>query len=168
MVTRQLEAVLQPMLHEDLDACWALDQRCFPPSEAYNQDMMSYLLLHEGRVCYKIVNEANQLIGFVIGLVQEDGTGHVVSLGVAPEVRHRGYGRWLMQRLESGFRLRNVNTLRLEVRTTNREAQRLYIKLGYIIVDRITQYYSDGGDAFLMVKSLVDLSPKDSPDYQDI
>jgi ribosomal-protein-alanine N-acetyltransferase len=101
------------------------------------------------------------MLGFVIGLVQEDGTGHVVSLAIAPEEQSRGYGRWLMERLESGFRLRSVITLRLEVRTTNKPAQHLYTKLGYLIVERLKQYYSDGGDAYLMIKSLLDLSSED-------
>ncbi len=161
MTTKQLETILQPMLIEDLEACLELDQRCFPPSEVYDSDMVRYLLLHQGGVCYKI-DRSDKMLGFVIGLVQEDGTGHVISLAIAPEVRSRGYGRWLMERLESSFRLRNVITLRLEVRTTNKQAQHLYTKLGYFIVERFTRYYSDGGDAYLMIKSLLDLSPEDT------
>lgn len=168
MTTKQLEAILQPMLIEDLEACWALDHRCFPPSEVYDQDMVRYLLQHQGRVCYKIVNSSENMLGFVIGLVEEDGTGHVVSLAIAPEAQSRGYGRWLMERLESGFRLRDVTTLRLEVRASNKHAIHLYTKLGYFIVERIKQYYSDGGDAYLMIKSLLDLSPDDFSNSEDI
>lgn len=168
MTTKQLEIILQPMLIEDLEACWELDQRCFPPSEAYDRDMLRYLLTHQGRVCYKIVNSCSEkMLGFGVGLVQEDGTGHVISLAIAPEVRSRGYGRWLMNRLENGFRLRNIITLRLEVRTTNKPAIHLYNKLGYLIVERVKQYYADGGDAYLMIKSLLDLSLEEPEKSQD-
>lgn len=161
MFTKQLEVVLQPMLIDDLEDCWTLDQSCFPPCEVYDRDMVRYLLSHDGRVCYKLADRLGKMIGFAIGLIQEDGTGHIVSIAVAPEARSKGYGRWMMQRLESGFRLRNIITLRLEVRTTNKTAQHLYTKLGFLIVERLKQYYADGGDAYLMIKSLIDLSPKD-------
>ncbi|MBL8194443.1 MAG: ribosomal protein S18-alanine N-acetyltransferase [Blastocatellia bacterium] len=161
MVSKQLEAVLQPMNYDDLEACWALDQRCFIAGEAFDQDMIAYLLLHENKVCYKLINVSEELIGFIIGVIKEEGTGHIITLAIAPEMRGRGYGRWLMERIESGFRLRNVTTLHLEVRTTNKQAQHLYTKLGYFIVERIKAYYSDGGDAFMMVKSILDLSPEE-------
>lgn len=164
MTTKTFEAILQPMLIEDLEACWELDQKCFPSCEAYDRDMVRYLLTHQGRICYKIVNSLEKMQGFVIGLVQEDGTGHIVCLAIAPEARKHGYGRWLMERLEKGFRLRDIITLRLEVRTTNKQAIHLYTKLGYFIVERLKQYYADGGDAYLMIKSLLDLSPEETTD----
>lgn len=161
MTIKTFEAILQPMLIEDLEACWELDQYCFPPCEVYDKDMLRYLLTHEGRLCYKIANSLEKMQGFAIGIIQEDGTGHIISLAIAPQARKHGYGRWLMERLEKGFRLRDITTLRLEVRTTNKEAIHLYTKLGYFIVERLKQYYADGADAFLMVKSLLDLSPEE-------
>jgi ribosomal protein S18 acetylase RimI-like enzyme len=47
-----------------------------------------------------------------------------------------------------------VITVRLEVRTRNFAAQRLYEHLGYVTVQRMAQYYSNGDDGYLMVKSL--------------
>ena len=43
----------------------------------------------------------------------------------------------------------------LEVRVGNVPAQRLYRSLGYNVVQRIANYYSNGEDCFLMIKSLV-------------
>jgi ribosomal-protein-alanine N-acetyltransferase len=167
MTSRKLEAILQPMSIEDLEACWVLDQLCFPPCEAYDRDMVRYLLTHQGRVSYKIINSLEKMLGFAIGLVEDDETGHIISIAISPEARSRGYGRWLMQRLEDGFRLRNVMSIHLEVRTTNKHAIHLYTKLSFFIVERLKQYYADGGDAYLMVKSLIDLSPEDTEDTED-
>jgi ribosomal protein S18 acetylase RimI-like enzyme len=44
--------------------------------------------------------------------------------------------------------------VRLEVRTLNVAAQKLYENLGYATVQRMNQYYSNGDDGYLMVKPL--------------
>src|SRR5690242_17999738 len=163
MVAQQLEAAVHRMTINDLNACWALDHRCFEDGEAYDRETFRYLLSSPYSVSYKITNARGVMLGFIVGLIERDGTGHVIAVGVAPEYRRFGYGRWLMQQVESGFRAQGVRTLRLEVRTTNRGAQRLYIQLGYIIVERMAHYYSNGDDGFLMVKAIGDVSPPEEP-----
>jgi ribosomal-protein-alanine N-acetyltransferase len=46
--------------------------------------------------------------------------------------------------------------VRLEVRTLNTPAQKLYESLGYTVTQRLPKYYSNGGDGLLMLKSLED------------
>ena len=94
------------------------------------------------------------MAGFVIGLVEPDRTGHVTTVGVAPEHRRRSLAKRLMREVEEAFRKRNVRLVRLEVRTLNTPAQQLYESLGYTISQRLPKYYSNGGDGLLMLKSL--------------
>ena len=94
------------------------------------------------------------MAGFVIGLVEPDHTGHVTTVGVAPEHRRRNLAKRLMWQVEDGFRKRNVRLVRLEVRTLNVAAQKLYESLGYTITQKLPKYYSNGGDGLLMLKSL--------------
>ena len=94
------------------------------------------------------------MIGFVVGMVEPDGTGHVVALGVSPNHRRMGHARGLMSAVEEGFLGRGISTIRLEVRTTNNAAQQLYLNLGFKIVRRMPRYYTSGDDGYLMVKSL--------------
>jgi len=94
------------------------------------------------------------MAGFVIGLVEPDHTGHVTTVGVAPEHRRRNLAKRLMGTVEDGFRKRNVRLVRLEVRTLNIAAQKLYESLGYSITQKLPKYYSNGGDGLLMLKSL--------------
>ena len=42
----------------------------------------------------------------------------------------------------------------LEVRVSNMAAQKLYNSAGYSVVQRLTSYYSNGEDGYLMVKAL--------------
>lgn len=169
MVAQQVEATIQRMTITDLNACWALDHRCFEDGEAYDRETFRYLLSSSYSVSYKVVSARGVMLGFIVGLIERDGTGHVIAVGVAPECRRKGYGRWMMQQVERGFRAHGVRTMRLEVRTTNVGAQRLYIKLGYVIVERMSHYYSDGEDGFLMVKSIGEMSlPDDGPELARI
>ncbi|HYE66463.1 MAG TPA: GNAT family N-acetyltransferase, partial [Pyrinomonadaceae bacterium] len=94
------------------------------------------------------------MVGFIVGLVEPDHTGHVTTLGVAPEHRRRGIAQRLMGKVEDGFRRRDVRMVRLEVRSANMGAQQLYRSLGYTVTQRLPRYYSNGGDGLLMIKSL--------------
>ena len=86
--------------------------------------------------------------------IEPDNTGHIVALGVAPEHRRKGYGRQLMDTVEACFFKSGITAVRLEVRTSNNAAQRLYLTLGYGIVRRMPHYYTSGDDGYLMVKNL--------------
>lgn len=154
MVAAAIQYVVMPMGHGDLNECWRLDQRCFSDGEAYDRETIRYLLSHAQSVCYKILSPSDQMNAFVVGMIEPDDTGHVVALAVAPEHRRLGYGRRLMYEVEQGFLRRGITTVRLEVRTSNVSAQRLYQDLSYKIVRRMPRYYTSGDDGFLMVKSL--------------
>jgi ribosomal protein S18 acetylase RimI-like enzyme len=73
---------------------------------------------------------------------------------VAPEHRRRNLAKRLMGEVEEGFRKRNVRLVRLEVRTMNTPAKKLYESLGYSVTQKLPKYYSNGGDGLLMLKSL--------------
>jgi ribosomal-protein-alanine N-acetyltransferase len=75
-------------------------------------------------------------------------------VGVGPEHRRRNLAKRLMWQIEDAFRKRNVRLVRLEVRTMNTPAQKLYESLGYTITQKLPKYYSNGGDGLLMLKSL--------------
>jgi len=87
-------------------------------------------------------------------VVEPDGTGHLTTIGVAPEYRRRGLARLMMHEIERSFADRGVRTIRLEVRVGNVGAHRLYDQLGYVAVKRMDRYYSNGDDGYLMVKAL--------------
>ena len=137
-----------------LDECWRLDQRCFVDGEAYSRDTFEYLLTAPESVSYRAVTGDGTMVGFLVGLVEPDNTGHVTTLGVAPEHRRRGIANRMLDKVEEGFRRRNVRTVRLEVRSVNSGAQQLYRNLGYVVTQRLPRYYSNGGDGLLMIKSL--------------
>ena len=145
---------IRPLTISQLDECWRLDQRCFVDGEAYSRETFEYLLTASESVSYRAVTPGSVMVGFVIGLVEPDHTGHVTTVGVSPEHRRRHLAKRLMLQVEEGFKRRNVRLVRLEVRSLNTAAQRVYENLGYAITQRLPKYYSNGGDGLLMLKSL--------------
>lgn len=145
---------VRPLTISQLDECWRLDQRCFIDGEAYSRETFDYLLTAPESVSYRAVTPGGVMVGFVIGLIEPDHTGHITTVGVAPEHRRRNLAKRLMNQVEEGFSKRNVRLVRLEVRVLNIAAQKLYESLGYTMTQRLPKYYSNGGDGLLMLKSL--------------
>jgi ribosomal-protein-alanine N-acetyltransferase len=146
---------VRPLTVAQLDECWRLDQRCFIDGEAYSRETFEYLLTSPDSVSYRVVMQDGTMVGFIVGIVEPDATGHITTLGVAPEHRRRGVAHRMLLKVEDGFRRRRVRILRLEVRSVNTGAQELYTKLGFAVTQRLPRYYSNGGDGLLMIKSLV-------------
>jgi len=145
---------IRPLTMSQLDECWRLDQCCFVDGEAYSRDTFEYLLTSPDCVAYRAVTQDGLMVGFIVGLVEAQQTGHITTLGVAPEHRRRRIAERMLLRVEESFRRRHVRTIRLEVRSINSGAQNLYANLGYTVTQRLPRYYSNGGDGLLMIKSL--------------
>ncbi len=145
---------IRPLTVAQLDECWRLDLRCFIDGEAYSRETFEYLLTSPESVSYRAVTPDGTMVGFIVGIVEPDATGHITTLGVAPEHRRRGVARRMLLKVEEGFRRRGVRITRLEVRSVNTGAQDLYLKLGFAVTQRLPRYYSNGGDGLLMIKSV--------------
>jgi ribosomal-protein-alanine acetyltransferase len=146
--------LIRPLTLSQIDELWQLDKRCFVNGEAYSRQTLEYLLGEPNNISFRAVLTSGAMIGFVIAMLEEDGTGHITTIGVAPEFRRRGIARRLLQKAEDAFRRRSVALMRLEVRAVNTGAQQLYQRAGYTTVQRLARYYSNGGDGLLMVKSI--------------
>jgi ribosomal-protein-alanine N-acetyltransferase len=138
---------------DHLKEVWKLNQRCFKNGENYPRYTLSYLLTEPNTLSYCTVSASMEIVGFIFVTVQE-GTGHITTIGVAPEHRRRGLARKMLLFAESALQNRRINTICLEVRVSNISAQNLYRELNYSIMQRLASYYSNGEDGFLMVKPL--------------
>lgn len=145
---------LRPLTLAQIDEVWRLDQHCFADGEAYTRETFDYLLTAPEAICFRAVTLDGTMVGFIVGLMEQEATGHITTVGIAYEHRRQGLARRLMQRAEEAFRRRGATTMRLEVRSVNTAASRLYSQMGYTVTQRLPKYYSNGGDGLLMVKSL--------------
>jgi ribosomal-protein-alanine acetyltransferase len=133
----------------------ALNLRCFKKGENYNKHTFSYLLNEPKTLSYRAESAAGEIVGFIFVMTNDNGGGHITTIGVAPEHRRRGLAVKMMQHAEEALKRREISTVSLEVRVSNIAAQNLYNGLGYTIVQRLSGYYNNGEDGFLMVKALL-------------
>ncbi len=146
---------IHPLSDKQLKEVLKLNLRCFKAGENYTKHTFAYLLGEPSSLSYRAVTANGQMAAFVFVMTnREDGTGHITTIGVAPEHRRRGLANKLLRHAEDALRLRGINVVMLEVRASNRAAQSLYRAFDYAVVQRLPKYYNNGEDGFLMVKSL--------------
>ena len=81
-----------------------------------------------------LAEEEGESVGYVRAEVEIESTafGWVQEIYVVPEARGRGVGRRLLTEAAAALRERGVRDVGLEVLETNREARRLYERLGFV------------------------------------
>ncbi|MCS6936894.1 MAG: ribosomal protein S18-alanine N-acetyltransferase [Candidatus Bipolaricaulota bacterium] len=176
---------LRPATREDLAAIWEIERASFStpwPKEYLEQQ------LGEGFV---VLERAGQIAGYaVIGikipsffarleqrtralfshtpLPEPPTVAHLLNIAVAPAFRRQGLGRFLLQYALDYAHQLGASRIELEVRTDNSAAIALYRKFGFHVQEIVPNYYSDGADAYLMVKALQPAeAPPHPPEYPD-
>ncbi|REC32006.1 ribosomal-protein-alanine N-acetyltransferase [Enterococcus pseudoavium] len=101
-----------------------------------------------------IVTEQEELVGFVGGRLIGDDT-HITNVAVATAFQNRGIGQLLIDEVEKFAIMNDCETLSLEVRLSNTDAQRLYRRLGFVARNIRKNYYTENNeDALDMIKRL--------------
>lgn len=88
---------------------------------------------------------------FAVSLYEEF---HVNKIATDSRVRHRGYGRQLIEDAIGRARTVGASTVTLEVRVSNLAAREFYRSYGFREAFRRKNYYQDGEDAFALVLTL--------------
>lgn len=145
---------IRPLTAKHLGEVSELNRRCFKKGENYTKYTFSYLLSDPETLSYRVATPDENLVAFMFVTASDDGTGHLTTIGVAPEHRRRRLAQKLLAHAETVLRKRGISTIILEVRSGNLPAQALYRRFGYAVVQRLPKYYNNGEDGFLMVKSL--------------
>ncbi len=145
---------IHPLTDKNLSEVLRLNVRCFRNGENYTKHTFNYLLSEPRNLSYRVTTAGGEMVGFVFVLVNEDGSAHLTTIGVAPEHRRRQIAKRLLSHVEKALRMRKVLTIVLVVRVSNTSAQNLYRAAGYMVVQRLAKYYNNGEDCYLMMKSL--------------
>lgn len=98
----------------------------------------------------------DQIIGF-IGVRIMGKEAHITNVAVIPDYQRKGIGGFLLKESEIFAQNNKCEFLTLEVRVSNKDAQRLYRKTGFVSRRIKTAYYSEANeDALDMVRFLDD------------
>jgi [ribosomal protein S18]-alanine N-acetyltransferase len=154
----------------DFETLWRIDQRCFPPGIAYTKAELRAYVSSPG-VFALVAEEASGegedsrfgvgsrpegelILGFIVAQANRGGVGHIITIDVLPEGRRRGIGSNLLDAAEQLLRNSRCDRVRLETAVDNIAAQRFYERQGYGVTKTISGYYSNGADAFVMMKDI--------------
>lgn len=150
------------MTLEDVEAVLEIERACFTlpwAREAFEQELTQnacarYLVLRE-----QGMPRAYAGMWFVMD------EGHITNVAVHPERRGRGYGERVTRALMQLAADSGMSWMTLECRRSNKAAQGLYHKLGFIDVGYRKRYYTDNNeDALIMMcERLPEAHPQDDP-----
>lgn len=98
--------------------------------------------------------EKGRLVGFVAAVPTGGKVARVLMLAVLPESRRRYLGQMLMRRLYGSCAANGMDTVILEVRKSNAEAIAFYAREGFETFGEISNFYTNGEDAWKMMKVL--------------
>jgi ribosomal protein S18 acetylase RimI-like enzyme len=149
-----MDITIRPILgREEIDAC----ARMMAGSEPWitlqrDYDASMQTLTSPGKEVY-VAACGRQVLGFVILNMQGGFTGYIQSIGVAPEWRSRGIGRRLVAHAEERI-FREAPNVFICVSSFNRDAQRLYRRLGYEAVGELKDFVVRGHSEILLRKSI--------------
>lgn len=143
---------------EDLASIYKIEELCFSSDERYTAQHLE-LLGRFQNYCFLVAQEnvEDEVVGYCIGVIKltkEGPMGHIISVAVHPDYRHRSIGFRLVMELMERLKDAGASYFRLEVKMTNKAARKMYRKLGFNNVHILRNYYGDGKDAIVMKMSV--------------
>lgn len=142
---------IRKMEIEDLKKVVELEKALF--LSPWNEEDFSHELKENPMAGYYVFEKDNVIIGY-IGLWFLGDQCQITTIATDQKFQGQGYASQLMEyTIEKSEELhyQNVN---LEVRVSNSKAIGLYEKFGFKNVALRKRYYSNGEDAYLMIKEL--------------
>ncbi len=133
---------IRVMQNEDLDRVYAIESAAYPTPWDRNTLRDCLLLGCDCRVLERVLESVIELAGFVICRYQAN-TCHVLNLCVNPALQNKGYGQLLLQDVIDSCSASHIDSLLLDVRPSNTQAQHLYAKMGFQYVRIKRGYYRD-------------------------
>jgi [ribosomal protein S18]-alanine N-acetyltransferase len=97
-----------------------------------------------------IIKDESGVIGYCLWLTRKSYY-RLYSIAILQAFQSKGYANML---LEYSLKQLNGKDLQLEVKTTNLKAISLYEKFGFKIIKKLTSYYPDHIDRYLMKRSI--------------
>jgi ribosomal protein S18 acetylase RimI-like enzyme len=122
---------------------------------AHNPTLSTLRLLRPPAVTL-IATRQHEPAGFVIVEPHDDTFASIQAIAVAPDARYRGVGARLLTAGLAAARQVGAREVRLCTAQANVEALSLFLKHGFVIVNRMPRFYPRGQDACLLARKTKD------------
>jgi len=134
-----------------LDAILEIEERSFP--SPWNRRAFLTELNNPISRLWGLTKD-EQLVGYTCFWLFPDEI-HLLNIAVHPDARGQGLARHLMQRVVETAISEGIPSIWLEVRPSNEAAERLYRRMGFVVVGSRKNYYPDTHeDAVIMALAL--------------
>ncbi len=144
---------IELLSRENIDNVWELEKKCFPDDpwsyESFEKE------LDNGISVYIVATDDNtgEVVGYA-GVWFMYDCANITNIAVDEGFRREGIGGKLLELLIELSKERNMESITLEVRTSNIPAIQLYEKFGFISCGCRKRYYQGKEDALIMTKQL--------------
>jgi len=148
------KTIIRHATSEDFPVLLEIDTASFPEETAYNSKELSYFMNQTGAETIVLERGGTVAAFLIVEVDNRKRTGTVVTLDVREDSRRLGYGSQLLQRAEEIVTEHDAWQFRLQVDVNNEGAIAFYEKHGFQRFRKLSRYYADGHDAWLMIKTL--------------
>ena len=148
----EMGALVRPMRPEDIATVTAIETASF--TTPWKEGTFRTLLDRSGAVLRVLETPLLPVAGYAVLWCILD-QGELANIAVAPELRSRGLGAYLLDRIMTEAKGRGVESLYLEVRVSNFQARAMYGSRGFEEIGIRRDYYEKPReDARILVKRL--------------
>lgn len=158
-----METIFAPMTLGDVPTVAELEVMCF--TAPWSADTYRNELLHNRFSKYWVLrpdgdapNGCPPILAYGGYWLMGDEV-HIVTLATHPAYRRRGLSEHLLLQMIDRCRGEGARMVTLEVRASNRPAQQLYTKLGFVEAGVRRGYYQDNGEDALLMTLFLDGVP---------
>ncbi len=129
---------LEKLSAEHIDAVVELEQLCF--AHPISADNLERLLLCGIGIGF-VITDADRVAAYG-GIIIAADEGQILNIATHPSYRRRGLARRIMEEIIATAAEKGTAFITLEVRESNRGAEKLYESLGFTAVGRLKGYYN--------------------------
>jgi ribosomal-protein-alanine acetyltransferase len=121
--------------------------------EQYNSSIFTtfYETFPQG---FFIAEDYHKIIGFLVGIKTSNTTAKILMLSVKKKYRKQKIGSALIQKFLQEMTYHHLQSVDLEVRTTNTIAIIFYKKHKFEIIEKLSGFYNNREDAYSMMRML--------------
>lgn len=162
------DVVFDRMGEEDIETVGALEEMCF--SAPWSRSTFRNELLSNQLAYYWVLRPGPDTAAALPPIVAYGGywllgdEAHIVNVATHPDYRRRGYGEMIVAGMADAARRSGAVLVTLEVRVSNRTAQNLYARLGFVEVGERRRYYNDNGEDALLMTLFFDGAAQPTPE----
>ena len=119
----------------------------------YNPDF--YLKMHTAwKEGFIVATYFRKIIGFIVTGITTTQSLRILLVATSTEFKKKGVASSLLDHITKMAISRRISRVFLEVRVENENAIKFYQRKGYIIRKKVSGFYNDGGDAYVMERIL--------------